>query len=250
MRRKRYLVDSDEWLDHYKYPTIGDMQADYKLPQTDQLDAQTRQAMTVPRCGNAFRRNAQPSSVKLQTNRPKVFFQDFIKTDFTQDTFVTAVLTGMNYWSVVCDILFQRTSKIEEANIVVKTELIDGPGETLAYAYFPSGNRLQLPLVFGEEEAWNKPWGISLESTACHEGGHNMGVDHDPTSQGVMAAFYNPKILVPTSSWELKQVVDRYGNPLPKPSDPLPIPAEVDETISILVTGRNLRVKGYEKVTK
>lgn len=249
MRRQRYRLDTNDWLSHYEYPTVKDMQSEYNLPMTGVVDNDTREAMTARRCGCAFRRNPGSVQAKLPTNRPKVFFQDFIKTDFTQDTFVKAVIEGMNYWSKVCNLTFERTLVQTQANIVVKTEVIDGPGETLAYAYFPSGNRLGLPLVFGEEEAWDKAWGIDLRSTACHEGGHNAGVDHDPTAKGVMAAFYNPKILVPTSVWEIKQMVDRYGGPLPQSVPaPTPLPPGQLEKLRILISGNNLKVEGYERV--
>jgi hypothetical protein len=251
MRRQLYKTEAEQqaWLKAYAYSNVAEMQAEYRLAPTGIVDAQTVNAMLVPRCGNpTMRRGGGATQLKLPTNRPKVFFQDFIKVDFTQDTFVTEVLRGMNLWSVVCNLQFQRTSKISEANIVVKTEVIDGPGETLAYAYFPSGTKLQLPCVFGEEEAWDKPWGISLFSTSCHEGAHNSGVDHDPTSKGVMAAFYDPKVLVPTSAWEIKQMVDRYGNPALTPVTPPT--ADVEEMIQIYVTGSNLKVKGFERVKK
>lgn len=251
MRRQRYRVgDGEDWLEHYKYPTVSDMQAEYGLRVTGQVDSPTREAMTARRCGCAYRRGAGQTVVKLSTNRPLVYFQDFIKTDFTQDTFVTEVLQGLNYWTPICDILFDRTSDLTKANIVVKTEVIDGPGETLAYAYFPSGARMNLPLVFGEEEAWDKTWGIDLKSTACHEGGHNMGIDHDPTAQGVMAAFYNPKILKPTSSWEINQAVTRYGaaKPVTPPVTPPVVPPPGNQRIELVISGQNIKVEGYKYV--
>jgi hypothetical protein len=64
-----------------------------------------------------------------------------------------------------------------------------------------------------------------------------------------MAAFYNPKILVPTSPWEIKQMVDRYGAPLPTtPVPPTPLPPGQLEKLRVLISGNNLKVEGYERV--
>lgn len=208
--------------------------------------------MVAPRCGCAFRRGVN-APVKLMTNRPLVFFQEFLTKTMTVEQFVERMMAGLNLWSVVCDIKFERTSDVDKAHIVVKTETIDGPGETLAYAYFPSGARLQLPLVMGAEEAWDTEFGPQLMTTSCHEGGHNCGVDHDPTGQGVMAAFYNPKVLKPTSSWEIGQMQSRYGKPLTvtptQPTTPGTTPSTPGlDVIDIRVQGTNLKVLGFEHV--
>jgi hypothetical protein len=70
-----------------------------------------------------------------------------------------------------------------------------------------------------------------------------MGIDHDPTAQGIMAAFYNPRIQVPTSAWELNEVVSRYGKPiLPTPDVPTPT---VPKT-RLVITGTDLKITEFK----
>lgn len=247
VRRKLTAAQRREWLKHYEYPSLTEVKEEYGLSvETPDDSPLVEKAMLVPRCGNAFRR-AGNANVKLMTNRPLIFFEEFLEKQFTVEAFVKEVMDGYNLWTAVCDIKFDRTSDRNKAHIVIKTELIDGPGQTLAYAYFPSGTRMQLPCVFAEEEAWDTPFGPKLRSTAGHEGGHNMGFDHDPSGKGLMAAFYNADIQVPTSSWEFGQAQSRYGKAVPA-TPTLPPTTGNEETINIRVSGRGLKVVGYEKV--
>ena len=69
----------------------------------------------------------------------------------------------------------------------------DGPGGTLAHAYFPiyGGDA-----HFDDDERWkvdpNKRGGIDLFTVAAHEFGHSLGLSHSDDNRALMAPFYKP----------------------------------------------------------
>lgn len=228
------------WLAAAGYESIEEFRKDYGLTTVGPINATDLRAMSIRRCGvkTGSSRGAQ---VKLHTNRPKVFIRHRLQNSLLRDKFDEKLLAGLNLWSAVADIVFSLTNNEGDAQIEVQTKQIDGPSNTLAYAYFPMGPGYRLPLVFDTTEAWEEASGPDFETTACHEGGHNLGIDHDPTALGIMAAFYNPRIQVPTSKWEIDQVVSRYGAPKvqPPPTDP------TTPTVSkkrLVITGDNIKI--------
>ena len=65
----------------------------------------------------------------------------------------------------------------------------DGPGGTLAHAYFPQFGG---DAHFDESEYWtiNSFRGTNLLQTAAHEFGHSLGLSHSDVSAALMAPFY------------------------------------------------------------
>lgn len=65
----------------------------------------------------------------------------------------------------------------------------DGPGGTLAHAYFPvyGGDA-----HFDDAEYWtiNSPRGTNLFQVAAHEFGHSLGLSHSDVRSALMAPFY------------------------------------------------------------
>lgn len=232
------------WLTAFGYESIDQFRKEYGLTHTGPLNHLDIKLMTIRRCGVQFGRAGTAN--KLHTNRPLVFVRHRLTNSLLKDKFDEKLLAGLNLWSRVADVQFALTTKDSDAQIEVRTELIDGPSNTLAYAYFPQGQKYRLPLVFDTAEAWEEPAGPDFEGTACHEGGHNLGLDHDPTAQGIMAAFYNPRIQVPTSAWEIQQIVSRYGAPVVTPQPPtLPTPSPASKT-RVVITGTDLKIEEFK----
>lgn len=227
------------WLEANGYETLDHFRRDYGLTATGPVTESDLRAMSIRRCGVQTGSSRNSPITKLHTNRPKVFIRHRLTNPLLRDMFDEKLLNGLNMWSQVADVIFSLTTKENDAQIEVQTKQIDGPSNTLAFAYFPMGPNYRLPLVFDTSEAWEEASGPDFETTACHEGGHNLGLDHDPTAQGIMAAFYNPRITAPTSAWEIKQIVDRYGNPIATPPT---TPTETSKS-RVVITGQNLRVE-------
>ena len=65
----------------------------------------------------------------------------------------------------------------------------DGPGGTLAHAYFPQYGG---DAHFDDQEYWtiNEFRGTNLLQTAAHEFGHSLGLSHSDVRSALMAPFY------------------------------------------------------------
>lgn len=229
------------WLEAAGYESLDHFRRDYGLTTTGPVTETDLRAMSVRRCG-VKTGSSRNGATKLHTNRPKVFVRHRLQNSLLRDKFDQKLLDGLNLWSRVADVIFSLTTKDSDAQIEVQTKQIDGPSNTLAFAYFPMGPNYRLPLVFDTTEAWEEPSGPDFETTACHEGGHNLGIDHDPTAEGIMAAFYNPRISVPTSAWEIKQIVDRYGAPVAPPTVPTPTSPKT----RLVITGQNIQIAEFK----
>ena len=65
----------------------------------------------------------------------------------------------------------------------------DGPGNTLAHAFFPTYGG---DAHFDDSEYWtiNSFRGTSVLQTAAHEFGHSLGLSHSDDRNALMAPFY------------------------------------------------------------
>lgn len=233
------------WLKMHGYESIVQFRHEYGLSHTGPADERDLRAMAVKRCG-VKSGQARNGPAKLSTNRPKVFIRGRLDSPALRDKFDEKLLAGLNLWSAVADLRFELTSKDSDAQIEVQVERIDGPSNTLAYAYFPQGPGYRLPLVFDTSEAWDEPVGPLFMTTACHEGGHNCGLDHDPTAKGIMAAFYNAQIKAPSSPWELEQIVSRYGKPVAVPTPPPVTPPPAVSKSRLVITGKDIQITEFK----
>jgi hypothetical protein len=89
---------------------------------------------------------------------------------------------ALSVWSQYAPLNFKEVAdpgQDDAVDIRIKSENIDGPKETLAYAYFPNAG----DITFDQSEQWSES--LFLE-TAVHEIGHAMGLDHEGETEAVM----------------------------------------------------------------
>ncbi|KAJ8942861.1 hypothetical protein NQ314_009924 [Rhamnusium bicolor] len=213
---------------------IEDFQSFAGLDVTGELDDTTRLTMTLPRCGvkdkvgtgdNRAKRYALQGSrwkVKDLTYKISKYPSKLKRGDVDKE-----IQRAFNVWSDFTDLSF--TPKSGQVHIEIRFESgehgdgdpFDGPGGTLAHAYFP---------VFGGDahfdasESWsiNSYRGTNLFQVAAHEFGHSLGLSHSDVRQALMAPFYrgyDPLFSLDTDDIEGIQAL--YGKKTkkdPKPS--------------------------------
>ncbi|KAG5893486.1 hypothetical protein JTB14_010537 [Gonioctena quinquepunctata] len=195
--------NSSHLMDERTYKkAIEDFQAFAGLDVTGELDADTQKTMVLPRCGvkdkvgtgdNRAKRYALQGSrwkVKDLTYKISKYPSKLKRSEVDKE-----VQRAFDVWTGYTDLSF--TPKSGQVHIEIRFEYgehgdgdpFDGPGGTLAHAYFP---------VFGGDahfdasEAWsiNSYRGTNLFQVAAHEFGHSLGLSHSDVRDALMAPFY------------------------------------------------------------
>lgn len=193
----------------------------------------------TPRCGLPdYAVSDGPMASKWGLNELTYFIETYVsglsKTDQDQ-----IIANAFGSWGAVANLKFTRVNTSGKANFVISTgrgrgQGFDGPGNTLAWAYLPSGNnfRGQLLSRFDLDETWindRSKRGILMENVACHEFGHLLGLDHSRVSSALMAPYYNPNIPKPVDNDDVRRIVALYGRPA-TPAPPPPAPPSTPTT--------------------
>ncbi|XP_055920661.1 matrix metalloproteinase-19 isoform X1 [Eupeodes corollae] len=193
------LLDSNIWT-----KAIQDFQGFAGVNVTGELDDETLQYMSLPRCGvrdkvgfgtdNRSKRYALQGSrwrVKGLTYKISKYPKRLKKADVDAE-----VSRAFNVWSGYTDLTF-TAKNTGPVHIEIKFEEsehgdgdpFDGPGGTLAHAYFPvyGGDA-----HFDDAEYWTigSPRGTNLFQVAAHEFGHSLGLSHSDVRSALMAPFY------------------------------------------------------------
>jgi len=153
-----------------------------------------------------------------------------------EDTRAT-IRKAFDYWAGVSTLTFTEISS-GEADIMIKFARgyhgdagpFDGPGGTLAHAYFP-GKGIGGDCHFDDDEPFtiNTYEGINLEYVATHEFGHSLGLGHSSSPGALMGPYYqgyNPNFVLPDD--DRIGIQSMYGSSVsePKPTimpDPNPV---------------------------
>lgn len=106
----------------------------------------------------------------------------------------TAIHYALTEWQSCMNITFSETTKIEEADIKVSFLSqkdgglfpFDGPGNTLAHAFYPDSSRKGI-IDLDSDEDWSYDF---LFYVILHELGHVFGVGHSSVRDAVMYPFY------------------------------------------------------------
>ncbi|CAH0557890.1 unnamed protein product [Brassicogethes aeneus] len=199
---KKSSEHSADLLDERSYTkAIKDFQNFAGLEVTGIADDETLKAMDLPRCGvkDKIGTGERQKRYALQGSRWKVkdltykiskYPRKLEKKDVDKE-----IYRAFSVWSDFTDLTF--TPSKGQVHIEIRFESgehgdgdpFDGPGGTLAHAYFP---------VFGGDahfdnsEQWsiNSYRGTNLFQVAAHEFGHSLGLSHSDVREALMAPFY------------------------------------------------------------
>ncbi|XP_061497686.1 matrix metalloproteinase-14 isoform X5 [Anopheles gambiae] len=193
------LLDQDTW-----EKAIMEFQSFAGLNVTGELDGETMQLMSLPRCGVkdkvGFGSDTRSKRYALQGSRWKVKDLTYRISKYPRRLERTAVdkeiAKAFGVWSEYTDLRFtpKKTGAVHidirfEENEHGDGDPFDGPGGTLAHAYFPvyGGDA-----HFDDAEQWtiDKPRGTNLFQVAAHEFGHSLGLSHSDVRSALMAPFY------------------------------------------------------------
>jgi hypothetical protein len=151
-----------------------------------------------------------------------------------QDQVEAALETALQAWARVVDVTFTQTSRPNQRDSIdFQFVRLDGPGGTLAQAYFPddvNNARIAGDVQFDSSERWEvgNAQGRSafdLVLVAVHELGHSLGLDHTRAAGTVMASSVSPTArFTSLSSADIDAALSLYA-PASASSAPLPGPA-------------------------
>ncbi|XP_043287822.1 matrix metalloproteinase-14 isoform X2 [Venturia canescens] len=188
---------------------IAEFQAFNDLNVTGKLDNETMHLMIAPRCGVKDKIGTSDGRSKryiLQGSRWRVRNLTYKITRYPRTKTLTKsqvdedVAKAFAVWSDHTDLTFtQKSPNTKNVHIEIKFakgehgdgDPFDGPGGTLAHAYFPiyGGDA-----HFDDEEIWtvNSYRGTNLFQVAAHEFGHSLGLSHSDVRAALMAPIYKP----------------------------------------------------------
>nr|XP_018911716.1 PREDICTED: matrix metalloproteinase-14 isoform X2 [Bemisia tabaci] len=183
---------------------ISEFQSFAGLNITGHLDGDTLEMMSLPRCGVrdrvGFATSSRSKRYALQGSRWRVkdltykiskYPRNLGKSETDEE-----VRKAFSVWSDVTPLSFTQ-KKVGQVHIEIRFERgehgdgdpFDGPGGTLAHAFFPvyGGDA-----HFDDSEKWtvNSYRGTNLFQVAAHEFGHSLGLSHSDVRSALMAPFY------------------------------------------------------------
>lgn len=131
-----------------------------------------------------------------------------------------AIETALEAWSNVADIQFTPTTQPGlRDSLDISFRNIDGPGGTLAQAYFPDDvnpARIAGDIQFDISEVWEVGNTLGRQAfdlvwVAAHEVGHALGLDHINVAGSVLAPFVSPnQSFSELSSVDVNAIQDLY----------------------------------------
>ncbi|XP_071790856.1 matrix metalloproteinase-18-like isoform X1 [Asterias amurensis] len=225
---------------------IMKMQQFFRLPQTGIMDEETVEMMQKPRCGmpdlpdllTRYKWSGRNKRYSTQGTVPWSNFDltysfDSYTPDIPRDQVREAIQRAFKVWSDVTPLTFREIQGGEpDIHIDFTTRshsddyAFDGPGGTLAHAFFP-GPGLGGDAHFDDDETFTYQMysGTNLFIVAAHELGHSLGLGHSNVEGALMAPYYQGYMPDFKLSYDdVSGVQSLYGrNPNPNPN-PRPAP--------------------------
>ncbi len=144
-------------------------------------------------------------------------------------------LRAMNEWARVVALTWSETSVLNgprtmtlrfgRGNDSMLPRTFDGPGRTLAYAYFPSPPNpepIAGDVYLDDDENWQFGADIDVYSVLLHELGHSLGLNHLDQPGNVMNAFY--RRATELQSGDIATIRTLYATRTSTPTAPSPTP--------------------------
>ncbi|XP_055929701.1 matrix metalloproteinase-16-like [Argiope bruennichi] len=218
---------------------IKDFQRFAGLNQTGVLDNDTISMMNTPRCGvkdkighAAFARRKRYALQGSKWKKTDLTYRISKYPDRVKDKSKVdkEIARAFKLWSDVTLLTFEERKR-GRVNIDIRFERrehgdgdpFDGPGRTLAHAFFPQFGG---DAHFDDEEKWtyNERTGTNLFQVAAHEFGHSLGLSHSDVKSALMAPYYRGyQETLKLDSDDIEAIQSLYG------SNGQPPPPEEDE---------------------
>lgn len=183
---------------------IVEFQAFAGLNITGEMNRETAETMSLPRCGVrdkvGYASDSRSKRYALQGSRWRVKELSYkiskYPRNLNHEKVDTELAKAFQVWAAETDLVFKKKTK-GQVHIEIRFERgehgdgdpFDGPGGTLAHAYFPvyGGDA-----HFDDAEDWSigSYRGTNLFQVAAHEFGHSLGLSHSDVKTALMAPFY------------------------------------------------------------
>jgi len=233
-------LQTEEGLRRKIKKAVMDFQAFAGLNQTGVVDGKTREMMETPRCGvrdiighGAYARRRK--RYVLQGSRWRVTDLTYRVTKYPTTTRLKksqidrTMKQAFGMWEAATDLTFSLKSS-GSVHIEIRFEryehgdgdAFDGPGGTLAHAYFPQyGGDVHVD----DTEFWtiDSFKGTNILQTMVHEIGHSLGLSHSDVRAAIMAPFYkgwDPNMKLDKD--DIKGIQALYGEKQEKQTSPRP----------------------------
>ncbi|XP_037673031.1 matrix metalloproteinase-17 isoform X2 [Choloepus didactylus] len=261
-----------EWLSKFGYlppadPAAGQLQTQEELAKaitamqrfggleaTGILDEATLALMKTPRCSLPDLPAVAPAPTKWSKRslswRVRTFPRD---SPLGRDTVRALVYYALRVWSDITPLNFHEVAA-STADIQIDFSKadhedgypFDGPGGTVAHAFFPGDRHTAGDTHFDDDEAWtfrsSDAHGMDLFAVAVHEFGHAIGLSHVAAPQSIMRPYYQGPVGDPLHyglSYEDRvRVWQLYGvresvSPTAQPEEPPLLPEAPDNRSSL-----------------
>lgn len=179
------------------------------IPETGSVDGLTVKYMQMPRCGNKDRNGKGENGKRRRRKRYALQGSKWRRQELTYriSQYPTRFLYKKHEVDGQIEKAFKIWSQVAPIDFVVKKEgrvhidirfasgehgdgdPFDGPGNTLAHAYFPQYGG---DAHFDDQEYWTADSyaGTNIFQVAAHELGHSLGLGHSSVREALMAPFY------------------------------------------------------------
>ncbi|XP_069668856.1 matrix metalloproteinase-19-like [Periplaneta americana] len=200
---------------------ISEFQEFSGLPITGELDRNTAEAMSLPRCGVKDKLSATERSRSkryvLQGSRWRVKDLTYRVLKYPRNihksTADAEIAKAFKVWADQTGLTFTRKST-GRVHIEIRFDggrgASDGPGKILARAYFPQHGG---DVTFDDAEWWTVSGnqGTNLLQVAAHEFGHSLGLEHSKVNAALMAPFYRYKSPFRLHTDDIRGIQALYG---------------------------------------